>query len=139
MKNLNTNQKLLLLTLRELRDQERCLGVFRTRCRGCELDSVLALQQKKLLCLQWEGRRLAVQRGLELPETTDLFPFLFLPRRCSDFHIAQRWSNRNRETGSRFSSALRRYPYTDPASIFCRKSLDFCTTAIDQMLPFLKQ
>lgn len=134
---MNANQKLLLLTLRELQETERCLRLLRSRCRGCELDSVLALQQKKLLCLQWEGRHLAVQRGLELPEPSWLFPFLFLPRRCSDFHIAQCWSIRNRDARNRFSGALRRYPCTDPASIFCRKSLDFCSTAMDQMKPYL--
>lgn len=134
---LNANQKLLLLTLRELRDLERCLQLFRSRCRGCELDSVLVLQQKKLLCLQWEGRHLAIQRGLELPEPSWIFPVLLLPRRSSDLHVAQRWCARNRETGSRLSSALRRYPCSDPARIFCRKSMDFCTTAIDQTEPFL--
>ena len=136
---LNANQKLLLLALREMRDHERYLQMLHSRCQSCDLNSVLAFQRRKLLCMQWEGRHLAVQRGVELPDTPGMLPILFFPRRCSDSRIAHSWTIRNQEARSRCGSALRRYPYTDPASVFCRKFLDFCATAMDQMEPFLRQ
>lgn len=132
---MNANQRLLLVTLGELQDILCLLRYLRRHCRGCYLEEVLSHHQNKLIALEWEGRHLAIQRGLELREG---FPIFSPGRRCrTDDRIARCWTVRNRDALNRYRRVVRGYPLTDPASVFCRKAMDFSATAIFQMEPFL--
>lgn len=129
MQQMYENQKLLLRILRQLQDNRRLLVQLRTRSHGCELERILSSQLQKIMFLEWEGRQLALQLGLEIPEPT---PGILLPRRYIDSRITARWIARNQETLSRYQRALRRYPNTDSVSIFCRKLIAFSLSVLAQ-------
>lgn len=135
---MNTNQDLLLLTLRELGKQKNLLRILRSRCSGCSLDAVFTQQQQQLLSLEWEARALAVQRGMVPPEYSGFISALLLMHRhSSDSGIAWNWSQQNRASLTRFRRAARCYDRNDAVSILCQKSMDFSIRAMGTMEPFL--
>lgn len=127
----NENQTLLLLTIRELQRISRRLRFLRIRCNDETLDHLLDQHQRHLDALISESRQLAIQRGLEPPETLWIPP-IPLPF-CQEMLLAQRWCSCIRDSQIRCRRALRRYPRTDAVSILCRKTIDFSTNVIAQL------
>ena len=127
----NENQTLLLLTIRELQRISRRLCFLRIRCNDESLDRLLDQHRRHLDALISESRQLAIQRGLEPPESIWIPP-LPLPG-CEKSLLAQRWRSCIRDTQIHCRRALRRYPRTDAVSILCRKTIDFSANVIAQL------
>ena len=135
---MTSNQKLLLLSIWELRCSSLHLKFLRKHCCNDTIYAILNHQQTQLTNLEWESRQLAIQRGLEPPEYENLFcrplrfPFLFTTAR-----LVHSWYNRNKVTCAHIRRALRQYPRADSVSIFCQKCIDFSTGVMHQLNPYL--
>jgi hypothetical protein len=133
MQQMYEKKKLLLQILRQLQDNRRLLVQLRKHSHSCQLEQLLSSHLQKIIHLEWEGRQLAFQLGLEIPEPLSGIP---LPCRYKDSRITARWITRNRETLARCRRALRQYPHSDSVSIFCRKIAAFSLSALTAVEKF---
>lgn len=135
---MSASRNLLLQAIRDLQSRNHILKIMRSRCRSCAMCVILDKQQRQLQSLEWEGRQLAIQRGLEPPDFPKRTRFPSVVRSCgSDPRLAQEWTRRNRESLAWYRRELHRCQRVDPVSILCQKSMDFCIRAIAQTEPFL--